>query len=143
MAQQYDAEDLDLVMSMYNLIEYCSNYSGTTGSLWFYSKDEATNFNADIANNNFKSFENKAKLLENTEADETNGTFKNATIAVPLKYLSKFLRSLKMTLINCKVELKSNGYSIVFCLQLVLIMQILILKILFSLSNTQNYVFLL
>ena len=97
-------------MSMYNLIEYCSNYSGTTGSLWFYSKDEATNFNGDIANNNnSKSFENKAKLLENTEADETNGTFKNATIAVLLKYLSTFLRSLKMTLINCKVELKSNG----------------------------------
>ena len=34
-----DAEDLDLVMPMmpmYNLIEYSSNYSETTGSLWFY-----------------------------------------------------------------------------------------------------------
>ena len=31
-----DAEDLDLVMLMYNLIEYISNYSETTGSLWFY-----------------------------------------------------------------------------------------------------------
>ena len=51
----YDAEDLDLVMPMCNLIEYSSNYSGTTGSLWFYSKDEATNFNTDITcNNNFK-----------------------------------------------------------------------------------------
>ena len=30
-----DAEDLDLVMPMYNLIEYSSNYSETTGSLWF------------------------------------------------------------------------------------------------------------
>ena len=39
-----DAEDLDLVMPMYNLIEYSSNYSETTGSLWLYSKDEATNF---------------------------------------------------------------------------------------------------
>ena len=47
-----DAEDLDLVMPMYNLIEYSSNYSETTGNFWFYSKDEATNFNADIANNN-------------------------------------------------------------------------------------------
>ena len=48
---------LDLVMPMYNLIEYSSNYSETTGSLWFYFKDEATNFNADITNtNNFKSF---------------------------------------------------------------------------------------
>ena len=38
-----DAEDLYLVMQMYNLIEYNSNYSETTGSLWFYLKDEATN----------------------------------------------------------------------------------------------------
>ena len=52
-----DAENLDLVMPVYNLIEYSSNYSETTGSLWFYSKDEATNFNADIANDsNFKPF---------------------------------------------------------------------------------------
>ena len=33
-------ENLDLVMPMYNLIEYSSNYYETTGSLWFYSKDE-------------------------------------------------------------------------------------------------------
>ena len=37
---------------MYNLVEYRPNYSETTGSLWFYSKVEATNFNADIANDN-------------------------------------------------------------------------------------------
>ena len=36
-----DAKDLDLVMSMYNLIEYSSNYSEATGSLWSYSKDES------------------------------------------------------------------------------------------------------
>ena len=42
---------------MYNHIEHSSNYSETTGKLWFYSKDEATNLNADIGNdNNFKSF---------------------------------------------------------------------------------------
>ena len=42
---------------MYNLIEYSSNYSETTVSLWFYSKDELTDFNADVVNdNNFKSF---------------------------------------------------------------------------------------
>ena len=46
-----DAEDLDLVKPMCNLIEYSSNYSDTKRSLWFYSKDEAANFNADIANN--------------------------------------------------------------------------------------------
>ena len=31
-----DAEDLDLVMLMYNLMEYSSNYSETTGGLWLY-----------------------------------------------------------------------------------------------------------
>ena len=31
---------------MYNLIEYSSNYSERAGSVRFYSKDEATNFNA-------------------------------------------------------------------------------------------------
>ena len=62
-----DAEDLDLVMPMYSLIEYSSNYSETTGSLCFYSEDEAINFNADIKNNaSFKSFKYYAKLLRNT-----------------------------------------------------------------------------
>ena len=56
-------------MSMYNLIEYSSNYSEPTGSLWFYSKDEAINFNANIANiDDFKSFKYKAKLLETAVA---------------------------------------------------------------------------
>ena len=42
---------------MYNLIKYSSNHFETTGSLWFCSKYETTDFNADIANdNNFKSF---------------------------------------------------------------------------------------
>ena len=35
-----DGEDLDLVMSMYNLLEYILIYLDTTGSLWFCSKDE-------------------------------------------------------------------------------------------------------
>ena len=49
-----DAEDSDLVMSINNLIGFSWNYSETRGNLWFYSKDEATNSNADIAiNNNF------------------------------------------------------------------------------------------
>ena len=94
-------------MPLYNLRENNSNYSKTTESLSFYSKDEATNFNADIPNNNnFKFFMYKAKLLEKTEADGANRILKNGTIAVPLKYLTNFWRSLEMPLINCKVELK-------------------------------------
>ena len=39
-----DPENLDLDMSKYNLIEYTSHHSETTGSLYFYSKDEAELF---------------------------------------------------------------------------------------------------
>ena len=94
-------------MPIYYLKEHCE----TTGRLWFYSKDETTDFNADIANdNNFKSFKYKAKLLSNVEAqpnpNHANGILKNATIAVPLKYLSNFWRLLEILLVKCKVELK-------------------------------------
>ena len=76
----------------------------TTGNLWFFSEDEATNFNADISNdNNFKSFKYKVKLLENTEVDGANGILKNAIISVRLKYLGNFWKSLEMSLINSKV----------------------------------------
>ena len=44
-------------MSMYNLLEYNKNYSDATGSLWFYLKNEAANFNTNIvSNNNFLNF---------------------------------------------------------------------------------------
>ena len=37
-----NAEDLDVVMLVYNLIEYSKNYSKTLGSLWNYYRDEPT-----------------------------------------------------------------------------------------------------
>ena len=106
-----DAEELALIMPLYNPIEYNSNYSETTESLWFYSKDEATNFKAGITNpNNFTSFECKDKFLGNAYAlpnpNPANGILKNSTIAVPLKYLNNFAISFEMPLINCKAELK-------------------------------------
>ena len=75
------AENLDLVMSIYNVLEYGSNYSDTTGSLWSYYKDKATNFNDDITKtNSFKYFNYKAKLLKNTvcqsEPNNNNGILK-------------------------------------------------------------------
>ena len=85
------AEDLDLVIPMYNVIEYSSNYSDTTGRLWYDTKDVATNFDSDIAKNVFKSFKYKDKLLESTVLDGNNSIL-NAVIAVPLKYLSFFWR---------------------------------------------------
>ena len=60
-----------------------------------------------LQTNNFKSFKYKAKLLGNTVAqpapNAANRMLRNATIVVPLKYLSNFWRSLEMPLINCKV----------------------------------------
>ena len=34
-----NAKDIDIVMPMYNLIEYSDNYAKTTGSLWQYCED--------------------------------------------------------------------------------------------------------
>ena len=71
---------------MYNFIECSSNYSETTESLWFYSKEEATDFNSNVANtNDFKSFKYKGKLLGNTEADGANEILINVTISELLK----------------------------------------------------------
>ena len=78
---------------MCNPIEYSSNYFEITGGLLFFSKDEATNFDADIAkncNNNCKSFKYKAILSGNTKvqlnSNQANRTFEIAKIAVPLKH---------------------------------------------------------
>ena len=54
---------------------------------------------------NAPSFKYKASIIGNTENNETK---KEVQIAVPLKYLSNFWRSLEMPLINCKVELSLN-----------------------------------
>ena len=90
------------------LIEYSSNCSEKTGSLWFYSIYKTTSFNADIANNiNLRSFDYKAKSLGNTIAkdapNQANRIPKNAAISIPLKYYCNFWRSLKIPLINCKI----------------------------------------
>ena len=55
---------------------------------------------------NVAKLKNNAKLSGDTEADGNGGVLKNATIAVPLKYLSDFLRSVEMPQINCKIKLK-------------------------------------
>ena len=86
-------------MLIQNFLEYSSNYSDTAGSLWFCSKDEATNFNADIDNNDFKSLLYKTKLIGETESEpppnNNSGILKNATIAIPLKNLSNYWISLE------------------------------------------------
>lgn len=78
---------------MYNLLEQSSNYTDATDKSWFYSRDEAANFNVGIASNDdFKFLKIKAKLLGDTETDGANRIFKNTAIAVTLKNLSNFWR---------------------------------------------------
>ena len=73
----------------------------------FFSKNEATNFDADIVDSNaFKSFKCKVTLLRNTITDGSNGVLRSTTIVVPLKCLSIFRRSLEILLIYCEVELR-------------------------------------
>ena len=101
-----NAKDIDIVMPMYNLIEYSDNYGKTTGSLWQYCKDiPARNDNNKIivfdVNSVTDSFNFKVKFTGQTGNDGT----KDVEIIVPLKYLSNFWRTLEMPLINCEVSL--------------------------------------
>ena len=102
-----NAKDIDIVMPMYNLIEYSNNYAKTTGSLWQYCKNilarNANNNNIVIfaEDNITDSFKFKAKITGQTGDDGT----KDVEIMVPLKYLSDFWRTLEMPLINCEVNL--------------------------------------
>ena len=92
-----NAQDIDIIMPKYNLIEYSDSYAKTTGSLWQYFRDEPGD---DLENS--KSFKSKIKITGKTP---NNGNEKNVEIMVPLKYLSNFWRTLEMPLINCEVNL--------------------------------------
>ena len=92
------AEDLDIVMPMYNLLEYSDNYQDSTGSLYQFKRDEPPDDNADVANNT-SSLVYKSKLISGIDDNNVN----NAKLVVPLKYVSSFFRSLEMPLVNCKI----------------------------------------
>ena len=103
---------------MYNLLEYSKNYSKTFGSLWNYYRDQLTDeTNHDNGPNknviNSQSFKYKTSITGNaynvavgTRGYNVNkeGT-KEVEIAVPLKDLGNFWRTLDIPLINCEVSL--------------------------------------
>ena len=91
-------------------LEYSDNYSDTSGSLWNFKRDEIEE-DADLTINNASSFKYKANLIGNTVADGANRKKENVKIAVPLKYLSNFWRSLEMPLINCKIKFSLGWYE--------------------------------
>ena len=101
-----NAKDIDIVMPMYNLIKYSGNYAKTLGRLWQYCLDiPAVNNNNAIVhfvdNNLTDSFNFKVKITGKTGDDRT----KDVEIAVLLKYLSNFWKTLEMPLINCEINL--------------------------------------
>ena len=117
-----DADDLDIVMPMYNLLKYSKNYRKTIGSLYNHYRDEVTNDNNDNFTNinvvNSEAFKYKNKIIANTynvnaSADgygvNKNGT-KEIELAIQLKYLGNFWRAQNIPLISCEVflELKWN-----------------------------------
>ena len=127
------AENLDIVMPIYNLIEYSDNYQDSSATLYQYQRDEPPEDDAvaELTNDNSSSFKYKIKLLGNVTrvAGNAAGVRRlNVKIVVPLKYLSNFFRSLEMPLINCKIKLnltwKKNAYY-----QLAVVMLYLLLVI--------------
>ena len=70
-----NAKDIDIVMSMYNLIEYSNNYSKTSGSLWQYYEDDPHDNLSDS-----ESFKSKVKITGNTP---NNGNTRVVEIIVP------------------------------------------------------------
>ena len=125
-----DADDLDIVMPMYNLLEYSKNYRKTIGSLYNYYRDDLSN---DADDNNFdnikvvnsNTFKYKNKITGNTyDVDaripnpdgagqidnpiynvNKNGT-QEVELAIPLKYLGNFWKVLNIPLISCEVSLE-------------------------------------
>ena len=99
------ADDLDIVMTMYNLIEYSDNYQDSSATLYQYKRDEPPdNIDNNLAANTSSSFKYKVDLLDSPDI-VNNVAGRNLKIVVPLKYLSNFFRSLEMPLINCKIKL--------------------------------------
>ena len=106
-----NVEDLDLVMPMYDLIEYSKNYLKTTGSLWNYYGDKPNSGVAD-KNNNVKdsikvskSFDYRLNITEKLKGIDRTKNFK---IAVLLKHLGNFWRTWNMPWINWEGSLILN-----------------------------------
>ena len=103
-----NAKDIDVVMPMYNLIEYSYNYSKTSGSLWQYFRDEPALTDAGtIANFHATKKSASVKFKQKITGKTADGSTKDIEIMVPLKYFSNFWRTLEMSLINCEINLIS------------------------------------
>ena len=106
------ADDLDVVIPMYNLLYYSKNFRKTTGSFWNYYPDMP---NSGYNNNNrdrmfypikySESLNYKTKLVGDLPASNNEAELEDVKIVVPLKKLSKFMFNLDILLINAEIEL--------------------------------------
>ena len=130
-----DADDLDIVMPMYNLLEYSKNYRKTIGSFYNYYRDELSddaddnNFsNIKVVNSNSSKYKNKIigntynidttipnldpataavnPKVANPNYDANKEGTKTIELATPLKYLGNFWRALNIPLISCEISLE-------------------------------------
>ena len=90
-------------MPMYNLLEYSKNYEKTSGSLFNYYRDEPSEITIGGGNNAINI------SIRNSNVGE--GEKEDVTIAIPLKYLGNFWRSLDIPLINCEITLILSWYK--------------------------------
>ena len=108
-----NAKYIDIVMPMYNLIEYSENYSKTSGSLWQYCKEIPAVKDEDYivifnGTNDTDSFNFKSNTIGKTVANNNDGNIAGRVdieIMNPLIHLSNFQRALETPLINCEIEL--------------------------------------
>ena len=114
-----DADDLDIVMPMYNLLNHSKNYRKAIGSLYNYYRDELSDDNNpnNFLNNNVvnsNAFKYKNKITGNTyniaagaAGHDANKVGKqDVELAIPLEYLGNFWRALNIPLIICEVSLE-------------------------------------
>ena len=88
------AENLDIAMPMYNLIEYSDNYQDSSATLYQYKRDEPPEANAiaELTADNSSFFKYKVSLLNNPVLN-VNITKRSVKVVIRLKYLSNFFRS--------------------------------------------------
>ena len=111
-----DAQDLDIVIPMYNLLYYFKNFRKTTGSFWNYYPDMPKSEHDNNANlrqriiypiKDSESFNYKIKLIGNVpgavdpaNSDDSERELEDIKIVVPLKNISNFMFNLDFLLIN-------------------------------------------
>ena len=107
-----DAQDLDIVNPVYNLLYDSKNFRKTTGSFWNYYPDKPNShsFGANDREKvlstirNSESFNYKTKYVGTLTAGN-NVELNNIKIIVPLKNLSSYIFNLNFLMINTEIEL--------------------------------------